>query len=54
MKKSAVAANIKRVLANITLSVLYGVLFICANTTSCTMIHQPQSPEGLDSFRKMK
>jgi len=34
--------------------VLFAVLFICANTTSCTLIHQPETPVGLQRFSKVK
>lgn len=30
------------------------VAFICANTTSCCMIYQPEAPQELDKFRKFK
>lgn len=34
--------------------VLQMVLFVVANTNSCTMIHQPRHPEGLKKFRVIK
>lgn len=30
------------------------VAFICANTTSCCMIYQPEAPRGMDKYRKFK
>ena len=40
-------------LANFSISALCVVLFICANTNSCCLIHQPQTPEGLERFGKI-
>ena len=34
--------------------VLSAVLFICANTNSCCMVHQPEAPEGLEHFSKIQ
>lgn len=30
------------------------VLFVCANTASCGMIHQPKAPDGLKAFSKIE
>lgn len=29
------------------------VLFVCANTTSCGMIHQPKAPDQLKAYSKI-
>ena len=33
---------------------LCAVLFLCANTNSSCLIHQPETPKGLDKFSKIK
>lgn len=33
---------------------LSAVLFICANTNSCLMIYQPETPVELEHFSKIK
>lgn len=35
-------------------ALLNAILFICANTNSCAMIHQPVAPQKLDGFSKIK
>lgn len=35
-------------------AILSGILFLCANTNSCLMVHQPKAPKGLDKFSKVK
>ena len=40
--------------ASIVSSLLCAVLFVCANTTSSTMIHEPQAPADLARFSKIK
>lgn len=40
--------------AKLAVSVLCAVLFICANTNSCCMIHQPQVPAELERFSKLR
>lgn len=35
-------------------SVLCAVLFVCANTNSCIMIHQPEAPSDLARFSKFE
>ena len=35
-------------------SILCAVLFVCANTNSCVMVHQPEAPEGLERFSKVE
>lgn len=34
-------------------TLLSAVPFVCANTTSCGMIHQPKAPAQLKSFSKI-
>ena len=41
-------------IAIIAASALYAVLFICANTNSCCMVHQPETPAGLERFSKIR
>lgn len=53
MKKSIRNLFSKRVAAAIV-PVLTAVLFVCANSNSCLMIHQPKAPEGLERFSKVK
>ena len=40
--------------ASLLSAVLCAVLFVCANTNSCFMIHQPQAPDELRKFSKLK
>lgn len=35
-------------------SALNAVLFVCANTNSCTMVHQPKAPSELSRYSKVK
>lgn len=35
-------------------SILCVVLFVCANTNSCGMVHQPEAPEGLERYSKVQ
>lgn len=35
-------------------AVLSAVMFICANTASCSMIYQPETPKGLERFSKIR
>lgn len=30
------------------------VLCVCANTTSCAMVHQPEAPDALKRYSKIK
>lgn len=39
-------------LASIFTAFLGLVLFVCANTTSCGIIHQPKVPDQLKSYSK--
>lgn len=42
--------RLKSYLAAVTVEVLSLVLFVCANTTSSSMIYQFQAPEKLKDF----
>lgn len=44
----------KNCLATATVEVLSLVLFVCANTTSSSMIYQPKAPEKLKDFSMIK
>lgn len=35
-------------------TLLSAVLIVCANSTSCFMIHQPKAPEALSRFSKVE
>lgn len=35
-------------------ALLSAVLFVCANTNSCFMIHQPKAPEALSRYSKFE
>lgn len=53
--KNAFFMNIlKNRFATVVSTALCAVLFVCANTTSCIMVHQPESPVGLERFSKVK
>ena len=54
MKKFINLGSVKHTLAIAVSSMLCTVLYICANTTSSTLIHQPKAPESLDRFKKAK
>lgn len=54
MKVKVIAKKIIRCAATIGVSVLGAVLFVCANTASCGMVHQPSTPDGLERFSKVK
>lgn len=54
MKQTNALPMLTHKLAKFAVSVLCAVLFICANTNSCCLIHQPQAPEGLERFRKIR
>ena len=40
--------------AALSVAFLNVVMIICANTTSCAMIHQPVAPKNLERFSKIK
>lgn len=53
--KNLISMNVlKNRFATVVATLLCAVLFICANTTSCIMVHQPESPAGLERFSKVK
>lgn len=54
MKHSIVSQTLVHKISKLTVPILGAVLFICANTNSCCLIHQPQVPEGLERFSKLK
>lgn len=54
MKKKITNVSFMHRLAKIISTALCAILFICANTNSCAMIHQPQTPTNLDRFNKVK
>lgn len=54
MKKMYFRNMMKGKFASILSTALCAVLFVCANTNSCFMIHQPQAPDELHKFSKMK
>ena len=54
MKKMYFRNMMKGKFASILSTALCAVLFVCANTNSCFMIHQPQAPDELYKFSKMK
>ena len=53
MKKLSLA-TMNHLIALATSSVLCAVLFMCANTTSCTLIHQPESPTDLHRYSRFE
>lgn len=54
MKKVNLASMFHGKFAVIATYVLSAVLFVCANTNSCCMVHQPDVPEGLEYFSKIQ
>ena len=54
MKKTVSLEILKHRLAMAMATVFCAVLFVCANTNSCTMIHQPTMPKGIEMFSKIK
>jgi len=54
MKQTNVLPMLMHKLAKFTVSALCAVLFICANTNSCCMVHQPQVPVELERFSKLR
>lgn len=51
MKKSKTSVS---KLAASCVSLLGMALFVCANTASTGVVHQPKAPEGLKKFSKLK
>ena len=54
MKQTNAPPMLMRKLAKFAVSALCAVLFICANTNSCCMVHQPQAPAELERFNKLR
>lgn len=54
MKKINLASMLCGKFAVAATYVLSAVLFVCANTNSCCMVHQPEVPEGLEQFSKIR
>lgn len=54
MKRMNALPMLTRKLAKLAVSALCAVLFICANTNSCCMVHQPQAPVGIERFSKLR
>lgn len=54
MKKKITNVSFMHRLAKIISTALCAILFICANTNSCAMIHQPEIPDGLNRYSKVK
>lgn len=54
MKNKMFTTNIMHWFATVGVCTLSAVLFICANTASCGMVHQPSAPAGLERFSKVK
>lgn len=46
--------SIKIRVATICATILGVVLFVCANTNSTFVVHQPETPHELDRFRSFK
>lgn len=54
MKENRILVAKNHWFAKVISSLLCAVLFVCANTTSCTLIHQPEAPSDLRRFSKVK
>ena len=54
MKQTNALPMLTRKLAKFAVSALCTVLFICTNTNSCCMVHQPQAPAELERFSKLR
>lgn len=46
--------SVMHAVATAVSSLLCAALFVCANTASSTMIHQPEAPAGLERFSMVK
>lgn len=53
MKKLNFTLNAYKIATALS-SILCAVLFVCANTNSCGMIHQPEAPDSLSRFSKVE
>lgn len=54
MKQVKVTQTFMQKFTKFVSSTLCAVLFICANTNSCCMVHQPHAPAELERFSKIK
>lgn len=54
MKNAILSKLAANKMATALCSILCAVLFVSANTNSCLMVHQPQTPAGLQRFSKVK
>lgn len=54
MEKVKISSLFRGKLVTITTYALSVVLFVCANTNSCCMVHQVKTPEGLKAFSKIQ
>lgn len=54
MKNAILSKLAANKMATALCSILCAVLFVSANTNSCLMVHQPQTPAGLQRFSKVR
>lgn len=53
MKQINLRAILNHRLALLATYVLSAALFVCANTNSCCMVHQPNVPDGIENYSKI-
>lgn len=53
MKQVNLQSILNHRIAMFTTYVLSAVLFVCANTNSCCMVHQPAVPDGIEDYSKI-
>ena len=51
MNKTINLASLKLWIATAASTLLYWVLFLCANTNSCTLVYQPEAPKNLENYK---
>lgn len=51
MNKTLNFKSLKMLLATAVSTLLYWVLFLCANTNSSALIYQPKAPTSLNKFK---
>lgn len=54
MKSKQFLASASGTWASFVLGALYLVLFICANTNSCTLVYQPETPTDIRRFSRVE
>ena len=54
MEISKIVEKAKVYVAAAVLACLNMALVVCANTTSCFVVHEPNTPKQLDRFRRFK